>query len=515
MSDDLFSEVETSPSLAFDNEGESERTDKKPAASRDTRRISGPSWLMWLIVAGVTSLIAAEAFYSNWRQSHEEISLVELSELDIAAKTLIALKYSSKIPNEVSSSRESVDSGMDTLISWRLQGPVQARLGATILVNEVHGPERALAVLREIRNEAAAQHVRYSALDQDLERILEVLYEAYSMGDWSPDVAAHDRRLLDSRLRWTGRLVLAPPDADDPKTVAERAELVKQARSSLTIVFVLRTVGACTLIAGLVVLTGFVWFLARGRLRGRVARDSRHGAVYIESFALGLLLFLATSFLSGMLSALQWNVPGAGSLMMVLPLTAIAWPLLRGVRAADLREDIGLTTGNVFVEIGAGLVAWLAIVPLLAVMAVISILLHEAFWLVSAPNDFAPTGVPHPIVHELVKGEPFWTSIRIFFLAVVVAPLFEETLFRGVLYRHLRDASRGTSQWISIGFASVVNSMVFAALHPQGLAGLPPLIFLGVAFSLVREWRGSLVAPITMHAVNNGIVSLLLVQQLL
>ena len=31
---------------------------------------------------------------------------------------------------------------------------------------------------------------------------------------------------------------------------------------------------------------------------------------------------------------------------------------------------------------------------------------------------------------------------------------------------------------------------------------------LALAFCLVREWRGSLIAPITMHAINNGVLDI-------
>jgi membrane protease YdiL (CAAX protease family) len=35
---------------------------------------------------------------------------------------------------------------------------------------------------------------------------------------------------------------------------------------------------------------------------------------------------------------------------------------------------------------------------------------------------------------------------------------------------------------------------------------VPALMALGFIFAMLREWRGSLIAPITAHALNNGMV---------
>ena len=44
----------------------------------------------------------------------------------------------------------------------------------------------------------------------------------------------------------------------------------------------------------------------------------------------------------------------------------------------------------------------------------------------------------------------------------------------------------------SVAFAALVNSLIFAAIHPQGIIGIPLLTTLAVGFSLTRQWRGSL-----------------------
>jgi membrane protease YdiL (CAAX protease family) len=47
-------------------------------------------------------------------------------------------------------------------------------------------------------------------------------------------------------------------------------------------------------------------------------------------------------------------------------------------------------------------------------------------------------------------------------------------------------------------------------IHPQGWAGVPAIMVLASTFSLLRMWRQSLIAPITAHALNNDLISLLM-----
>ncbi|MCH2162945.1 MAG: CPBP family intramembrane metalloprotease, partial [Phycisphaerales bacterium] len=89
--------------------------------------------------------------------------------------------------------------------------------------------------------------------------------------------------------------------------------------------------------------------------------------------------------------------------------------------------------------------------------------------------------------------------------------ILEEILFRGVLYRQLRTA---TARW-RIGWgvtcSTLVVAIVFAAIHPQGLLAVPALAMIAVGLGLMREWRGSLLAPMVMHGCSNGVVITMLV----
>ena len=126
------------------------------------------------------------------------------------------------------------------------------------------------------------------------------------------------------------------------------------------------------------------------------------------------------------------------------------------------------------------------------------------------PDEFGPSNAPgHPIVFWVGQAG-WWVWLEVLFLASVVAPIVEETMFRGVLYRHLRTASGGWRPALSVLFSAVVVSFLFAVIHPQGFLAVPALMALALAFTLMREWRGTLLPSMIAHGINNGVATLLL-----
>ncbi|MCK4624438.1 MAG: CPBP family intramembrane metalloprotease [Phycisphaerae bacterium] len=81
----------------------------------------------------------------------------------------------------------------------------------------------------------------------------------------------------------------------------------------------------------------------------------------------------------------------------------------------------------------------------------------------------------------------------------VFVGLWEEVAFRGFILPRLR---RLTKSWT---VAVVLSSLVFAVLHKemQVVAVLIPVFFLGVLFSIVTIWRGSLLPAVTGHFLFN------------
>ena len=81
--------------------------------------------------------------------------------------------------------------------------------------------------------------------------------------------------------------------------------------------------------------------------------------------------------------------------------------------------------------------------------------------------------------------------------ALVLAPLFEETLFRGVLLPVL--AQRWGGLW-----AVLISALVFSVAH-LSVGELPPLFVLGLGLGWLRLQSGRLGASVLMHSLWNGL----------
>ena len=80
-----------------------------------------------------------------------------------------------------------------------------------------------------------------------------------------------------------------------------------------------------------------------------------------------------------------------------------------------------------------------------------------------------------------------------FFVGGLVAPVFEELLFRGVLFGYLR-------RW-GVPAAVLISTAIFAAFH---LPTIPVTQVVGGAvFAIAYHHSGSLITPITIHVLGN------------
>ena len=84
-------------------------------------------------------------------------------------------------------------------------------------------------------------------------------------------------------------------------------------------------------------------------------------------------------------------------------------------------------------------------------------------------------------------------------LVAIFSGVGEETFFRGAFYHYLR---RGMGVVVTV----VLTAFFFAAVHPQGIVGIPAIASIGMVLALIREWRGSILASMTAHACNNLVV---------
>ena len=91
------------------------------------------------------------------------------------------------------------------------------------------------------------------------------------------------------------------------------------------------------------------------------------------------------------------------------------------------------------------------------------------------------------------------------FCSVLLVPIIEETLFRGLIFQSLHHKGRILSYCVSVA--------AFAAIHVVGYVGAYDYLTLllcflqylpaGIALAMVYEQADTIVAPITMHIIVN------------
>ena len=243
------------------------------------------------------------------------------------------------------------------------------------------------------------------------------------------------------------------------------------------------------------------------RLADSVGTTPQHTNAFLEVFPVFMFCFLGVGVLGGILvSTVNLGLPDTVfQALIIWPLLLCAlWPVLRGVPFADLRAALGWHANGagplgIIKELALGIVGYCAGLPIVAAGLGITLL----FLLVQSLifTDAAPPS--HPGVESMLDGTLI-STIALYSLACLWAPIVEETIFRGSLFAHLRRGWHPILAALTVGF-------FFAIIHPQGLAATPALMSLGVVFCLIREWRGSLIAPILAHALNNFVlISILL-----
>lgn len=408
---------------------------------------------------------------------------------------------------------------VDTMLEQLPAGTVRQRLRKIVVAAELGGPDLGLRRLAALEDEIAEQGrltgfdpaPEDAALLADLRGWLEARAAADAAGAAPPDPAPDLARRLEEGLGWFGRLALRPPGSAD----AERRAIV---RSMTTAAKVAGSTGIGVGLLGILGLVGLAVLLvlvATGHARGGLDdRRPVHG-IYAETFAAWLVLFALLQVVAGVAGA---GLPPAGALVVsalafLASLAAMAWPVVRGVPWRTVRDDCGLHLGRhrgrplAVLEPLWGVPGYAMALPILGVGVAITlalVLLEQQRAAPAAP--FSPAGGPaHPIVAALLGGN-VPVIVAVLFLGAVVAPIVEETFFRGVLHRHLRDASRWTGTSVSVLFSGIAGGLVFAVIHPQGLLAVPALTGLALAMSLLREWRGSVLPSMVVHGISNGLV---------
>ncbi len=153
-------------------------------------------------------------------------------------------------------------------------------------------------------------------------------------------------------------------------------------------------------------------------------------------------------------------------------------------------SEIGLTRKDAWLNIGRGLLAYLAMLPILMVL----------LWLVSFIADsFAYEPPPQAVVQMYLKetrGNMFLAIFSVF--VALVGPAIEEIFFRGFAYKAFRTR-------FGVIWALLLSSLIFALLH-NTLVAFVPIFLLGLLLAYLYERTGSLLPSMTLHCLHNSVM---------
>lgn len=155
---------------------------------------------------------------------------------------------------------------------------------------------------------------------------------------------------------------------------------------------------------------------------------------------------------------------------------AIAWRICRG-------DPVGLRVPR-WRAVGWGAAVYVLIVPSVILLATLT-------------DD----GSRQSAVTDLQSADLI-TKISLFVYLVVVVPLFEELVFRGLIQGGLRRRASAVE-------AILISSILFVIVHPASF--WPSIFILALLFGWVYEKARTIWAPIVVHAMHNALTFALIV----
>ncbi len=178
-----------------------------------------------------------------------------------------------------------------------------------------------------------------------------------------------------------------------------------------------------------------------------------------------------------------------GSLVTTIAISIVAKKYFQGAI-----KGFGLDMKTLWTDIRFGLVNYLSILPVVVFLTMLVAIITRLI----VGEDFQMPN--HSLIKALDTGTPIWISIFAIILAIVVAPIVEELLFRGILQNYMFSLTQ--KPWLSI----FITSAVFALIHGYGLKYHWLALFaLSCCMGYSYMKSGSLLRSIIVHAAFNSI----------
>lgn len=100
----------------------------------------------------------------------------------------------------------------------------------------------------------------------------------------------------------------------------------------------------------------------------------------------------------------------------------------------------------------------------------------------------------------LMQNAPIYASIAMTIGVAVLAPFWEEIVFRGMVYGGIRRKH-------GVTLSVIIAALIFAAVHAVPIL-IPYFLTMGVIFSYLYEFHKTLWAPLVAHILINSLVTM-------
>ncbi len=226
------------------------------------------------------------------------------------------------------------------------------------------------------------------------------------------------------------------------------------------------------------------WWMAPAGLFGGLLLAAV-GGLLVDIPAALFGVSLTSSSLPGWLEILDTVVQDAAFVLVAVLLAKVGGRTVRAWQFGLQRPGIGWLSPRL---------GWLWALGMILV-TLVTFLVFSAIW-----AELLHVNTKEKLLEQLGAGEGTALLLLSAWLTCVVAPVCEEFLFRGFIFRSLYN-------WRGLWPAALITGLVFGGVHTGSapLVDLIPLAALGFGLCLLYRYTGSLYPCIATHCLNNCI----------
>jgi membrane protease YdiL (CAAX protease family) len=237
---------------------------------------------------------------------------------------------------------------------------------------------------------------------------------------------------------------------------------------------------------------------------------------FIPFFVCFGAIFVVSSIAKTMFGDLQkWQSDSLDNIIICIfeLITIVLIIFLARMHFAQRLKGFGLDTKTIIKDFFLGFVNLLTVWPLILLAMGLTSYFGELIW----GREYQIE--QHQQLKMITEHSQVLSRILIAFTAVIVVPLFEELLFRGLFQTTIRShieyfrsiliwenkpETEQTTDKHGVWLAIVISSVLFTMAHINP-GHRPALFVLGVCLGYSYEKSGSLFRPIFIHAIFNAI----------